>query len=509
MTFMRKGSPMTSTLKHPVPPRRNLRHTALAMLAAAALSACGGGGGSGGVDSPVGKVSDQFAGQCAPNNTLLEPGEIGNGSLTLEKQWVNAYVNEAYLWYNEIPTVNASAANFSNDNAVIPSINAYFDALTTIPKDRFSFTFPTKAWEDLSKRGQSLGYGTELVRTSPQGALPRVYRVAYTEPGSSAASAGVQRGDTIQSIDGVDISDNTPAGVATINAGLFPSVAGNHSFVFLRNGSALPAVSLAATKLTSTPVPTAKVLDVGAAKVGYLLFNEHIQTAEPQLIAAVNTFKSAGVTDLVLDLRYNSGGFLYLAGQLSYMVAGAARTDGKVFERLQYSDKRAAESQSIVASTPFFSASTGGVALPALNLARVWVLQGPSTCSASEAIINGLRGVDVEVRTIGSTTCGKPYGFTARNNCGNSYFPIEFQGVNHKGTGDYASGFVANCSAADDFSKPLGDLSEGMLAAALFNRTNNSCGNAFGANKGTSVDGVLLRGPERTNKIYMDVSTLR
>jgi carboxyl-terminal processing protease len=509
MTFMRKGSPMTSTLKHPVPPRRNLRHIALALLAAAALSACGGGGGSGVVDSPVGSVSNQFANQCAPNNTLLEPGATGIGTLALEKQWVNAYVNEAYLWYNEIPAVNASAANFSNDNAVIPSINAYFDALTTIPKDRFSFTYPTKAWEDLVQRGITLGYGAELVRTSMQGAIPRVYRVAYTEPGSAAAAAGLQRGDTIQSIDGVDINDTSTVGVATINAGLFPSTAGNHNFVFSRNGSALPAVALAAGPVTSTPVPTAKVLDVGGSKVGYLLFNEHIQTAEPQLVAAFNTFKNEGISDLVLDLRYNSGGFLYIASQVGFMVAGAARTDGKVFERLQYNDKRVAENQAINATTGFFGAATSGGALPSLSLARVWVLQGPATCSASESIINGLRGVDVEVRTIGSTTCGKPYGFTARNNCGNSYFPIEFQGVNQKGTGDYASGFVANCSAADDFSKPLGDLSEGMLAAALFNHTNNSCGNAFGVSKGTPVDGALLRGPERSNKIQVDASKLR
>jgi carboxyl-terminal processing protease len=128
-----------------------------------------------------------------------------------------------------------------------------------------------------------LGYGTELVRTSPQGSLPRVYRVAYTEPGSVAAAAGVQRGDTIQSIDGVDISDNSTAGVATINAGLFPSAAGNHSFVFVRNGSVLPAVTLAAGTVTSTPVPTTKVFDVGGSKVGYLVFNEHIRTAEAQL----------------------------------------------------------------------------------------------------------------------------------------------------------------------------------------------------------------------------------
>jgi carboxyl-terminal processing protease len=191
------------------------------------------------------------------------------------------------------------------------------------------------------------------------------------------------------------------------------------------------------------------------------------------------------------------------------MVAGPARTDGKTFERLQYSDKRAAESQAINATTPFFNAATSGGALPSLNLGRVWVLQGPGTCSASEAIINGLRGVDVEVRTIGSTSCGKPYGFTARDNCGNSYFPIEFVGVNNKGQGDYANGFSATCPAADDLSKPQGDPTEGMLAAALYNRANNSCNPAFGSSKRIADEAQLLRGPERSNKINVTLTNLR
>ena len=113
-----------------------------------------------------------------------------------------------------------------------------------------------------------------------------------------------------------------------------------------------------------------------------------------------------------------------------------------------------------------------------MNLGRVYVLSSPGTCSASEAIVNGLRGVDVEVVLVGGTTCGKPYGFTAKDNCGISYFPIEFQGVNDKGFGDYADGFgpTTTCTVAGDFSKALGDSSEGMLAAALNHRVTGSCG---------------------------------
>src|SRR6185295_9132799 len=124
----------------------------------------------------------------------------------------------------------------------------------------------------------------------------------------------------------------------------------------------------------------------------------------------------------------------------------------------------------------FQATSTANAALPTLDLSRVYVLTTSETCSASEAVINGLRGVDLDVRQIGGGTCGKPYGFAAQDNCGISYFPIEFEGVNAKGFGDYADGFVPNgsgatgiagCAASDDLSQPLGSPDEGLLKAAL------------------------------------------
>ena len=87
-------------------------------------------------------------------------------------------------------------------------------------------------------------------------------------------------------------------------------------------------------------------------------------------------------------------------------------------------------------TTQGFSA-TPGQPLPTLNLPRVFVLTGPDTCSASESIINSLRGIGVEVVQIGSTTCGKPYGFYPQDNCGTTYFSIEFRGVNAMNFGDY------------------------------------------------------------------------
>jgi hypothetical protein len=152
----------------------------------------------------------------------------------------------------------------------------------------------------------------------------------------------------------------------------------------------------------------------------------------------------------------------------------------------------------------------------------VYVLTGGNTCSASEAIMNGLRGVNVEVIQIGSVTCGKPYGFYAQGNCGTTYFSIQFRGVNAKGFGDYTDGFfpvnspaarggdatLPGCSVADDFSHALGDPAEGRLAAALAYRSSSSCpGPAtgvvkpFAASSAEQGDVIVPKTPWRENRI--------
>jgi hypothetical protein len=229
--------------------------------------------------------------------------------------------------------------------------------------------------------------------------------------------------------------------------------------------------------------------------VGYILFNDHIATAEQELIAAINQLRTANVTDLVLDIRYNGGGYLDIASELAYMIAGPGPTSGQTFDQQTFDDKypsiNPVTGQSLT-PTPFHSTSQGfssgpGASLPYLGLSRVFVLTGPGTCSASEAIVNGLNGVNVQVIQIGSTTCGKPYGFYPQDNCGTTYFSIEFQGNNAQGFGNYPDGFspqnstsltsavLPGCSVADDFGHALGDPAEGRLAAALGYLSGQGC----------------------------------
>src|SRR5258706_14448633 len=133
------------------------------------------------------------------------------------------------------------------------------------------------------------------------------------------------------------------------------------------------------------------------------------------------------------------------------MIAATTFTAGETFELTVFNDKHPTTDP--VTGQPitpmgFHSTSLGfgatppaGTALPNLDLSSVYVLTGPDTCSASESVINSLRGVGVNVIQIGSTTCRKPDGFYPNDTCGTTYFSIQFKGVNQMVFGDYPDGF--------------------------------------------------------------------
>ena len=449
-----------------------------------ALAGCGGGGGDMGVTAKDGDtlvLSSSLKNVCVAPRLGTDPATGQSftdqaGTVEQEKSWVRAYIDETYLWFDEIP------ASVRADSFATPQ--AYFDALRTPaltasgkPKDRFHFRFDTPAWLALSQSGAAAGYGFELVviKTTP----PRDIRVAYTEAGTPATAAGITRGAKILFVDGADAING--ASVDVLNAGLYPSkVNETHSFTVLDVNGIQRAFTLTSQTIVSTPVQNVKVFDTPPRRTGYLLFNDHVATAEGPLIAAITQLKAQGITDLVIDVRYNGGGYLSIASQLAYMVATPAATNGTVFERLLFNSKNPFQLTAQEGITPFYSATRGlsttsGQALPQLGLSRVTLLTGPGTCSASESIINGLRGVNVQVDLVGETTCGKPYGFLPQDNCGTTYFAIQFRGVNNKGIGDYADGLAPTCQVADDFSRALGDPAEARLAAALSYRATGVC----------------------------------
>ena len=519
---------------------------ALSMVALGSLLvACKGSDDGGGMTTPPGSgwtagvfpPAASFDAECAAPRSGIDPqtqlpyADV-QGSTLDENNWLRSWSNDLYLWYSEIqdrdPSLYATAA--------------YFDLLKTTattasgaPKDQFHFTYDTDEWIALSQSGVVAGYGVEWVILQP--APPRNAVAAYTEPNSPAAAAGIARGARLRRVDGVDfVNGPTQADVDAIIAGLYPDQPNEtHTFEILDPGASTPrSITMQSVAVTLTPVQNVTTISTPTGNVGYLLFNDHIATAEQALVNAITTLDNANVVDLVLDVRYNGGGYLVIASQLAYMIAGDVPTGGGslTFEDLRFNDKHPSTNPVTGAPLerlPFVDFTVGlsapaGQPLPTLDLQRVFVLTGPNTCSASESVINSLRGIGVEVIQIGSRTCGKPYGFYPEDNCGTTYFTIEFQGVNAAGFGDYSDGFapmnsvgtqttpIPGCSVADDFTRALGNPAEARLAAALAYRTGGaaSCpapsgvsGPEFSKPGGSlaATDGRISKSPARENRL--------
>lgn len=447
------------------------RGAAVIGLVSALLSGCGGGGGDPGAcvsGSP--EVCQAGGNNNIPGATPLpssvakpETSQAWANTCTLDgvKHFTRDYLDEVYLWYREIPLI---------DPTPYTNIALYFHDLLTPAldpngqrKDRFSFVV-TSTDADALLSGASTSYG---VQWEPDGQGRQ--RAAFVEAGSPAQAAGLARGAELVQVTSPGPADWFPNGPAQI------------SFIYRSApGQATASLTLTSAALQEDPLPQVRnLVSTAGHQVAYLLFNAHTRGAQDKMISALSALQQAGVGDVVLDVRYNRGGFLYTALSLSSMLTGP-QADGKVFERLQFSDKRQAETDANVIDFSGLlqigeESYPAGTPLPRLALPRVFLLTTGNTCSASESIINSLRGVGVEVILVGSSTCGKPYGFSRQDNCGISYFPIEFQGVNDQGFGDYAAGFTPNCAVADDFDHALGDSSEGMLATALKFVDTGSC----------------------------------
>ena len=481
----------------------------------ALVTACGGGSSgfsgtsppppppSGGSTWEPGVFLDwsTFRNQCQNPRSGTDPAtgqpfpDIQGATLD-ENNFLRSYSNDTYLWYDEI---------VDQDPGLFDDPLLYFDELKTTavtasgtPKDKFHFTFPSDEWFQLSQSGVSAGYGAtwSIIAANP----PRQILVAYTEPNSPATANGILRGTEILEVDGVAVLDGS---ADALNAGLFPSELGeSHTFTVLDPGSAVPrSVTMTSQEIILAMVQNTTVINTPTGDVGYMTFNLHRAPAERELIDAINTLQ--GVDDLVLDIRYNRGGFLAIASQVAYMIAGPALTAGRTFESLQFNDKYPTTDPITgrpIEPVPFYDETLGfsvsaGQPLPTLNLSRVFVLTGSNTASASEAIMNGLRGIDVELIQIGATTRGKPYGWYAQENCGTTYNTIQFRGVNDANYGDYTDGFtpsavddgeanVLGCVVADDLSQQLGNPAENRLEVALAYQAGQGCISPAGAAMG-------------------------
>lgn len=509
----------------------NLLTTTAVILLSTTLVACGGGGGSSSsASSPVAVAPPpppppppptsqaptftqgvfapraDFVAQCeAPrsgNNPDGEPYQDTAGSTLIEKFWLRSWSDETYLWNDEIQDTDPNS---------IADRTAYFDILKTNElsetgsmreKDDFHFSESTEDFFDRRNSAASSGYGARFAFI--QSAAPREIRVLYTESNSPASAVqngevNFQRGALLVEIDGESVINGND--VETLNGGLFPATAGeSHTFTVRDPGASTDRTfTINSQDISPSPVNRTEVIDTETGKVGYMLFNTFSPfESENSLNEAFTLLENEAIDDLVLDLRYNGGGLVAVAAQLGYMIAGSERTAGKTASLLQYNEAAGNTNPitgQVVQPIPFIDQGVGfsvsqGTPLATVDLPRVFILTTGSSCSASELVINSLRGIDYDVVMIGDTTCGKPYGFLPTDNCGQTYYTIQFRSVNDKNFGDYSDGFSPQdstnqfsekspgCTIADNVSNTsaeLGDPNEALLSAALYYRENGMC----------------------------------
>ncbi len=438
---------------------------ALAILAM--LSACGGGG-SNGTGATV------VVPQPTPTPTpTASPPVTGACSLRSRQDWVLAQMREWYLFPETLPA--------SPDPASVTNLDDWVDALTATVRgqgrDRY-FTYVTSIAEENAfySSGASAGFGFRI------GANQGDRRAGILEAfeNAPALEAGLDRGTELLAIGTTtanlrSVSDIIAAeGTGGINAALGPSDVGVTRVLRVQDASGTRVVTLTKREYDIAPVSSrtgVRVLDTAAGKVGYVNLRTFIDPASPALRSAFAQFKAQGVRDLIIDLRYNGGGLISVAGVLGDLIGGG-RATSDVQSRVTFRPEKSGENE-----TRYFNQLAETV-----TPRRIAFIGTGGTASASELVINAMipyLGADVAL--IGTNTFGKPVGQIAldKSECDDRLRVVAFSVRNRDNQGDYYSGLAstvrASCQAIDDPTRPLGDPAEASTAAALDFLAGRSC----------------------------------
>jgi C-terminal processing protease CtpA/Prc len=393
-------------------------------------------------------------------------------------------LNQYYLWQTDVP--NLADNRFANQAALDAFLTNYkvpedlFDALRVSPNiDRFSWMVDDYVTLEQSLQGTSKNNGVEFGLSYKPNSTTEVFGyVRYIIPGSDAATKDIRRGEMFTAVNGTQLT------VSNYESLLFGS---NDSYTLNMadyNGTSVSSngktVQLTKTTLTENPILVKKVITVGAKKIGYLMYNGFYADFDTQLNTAFGEFKTQGITDLVLDLRYNGGGSVRTATYLASMITG--QFTGKVFAKQQWNSKinDYYEKNDPNGLRNFFTDKIGATAINSVNMTKVYILTTKSTASASELIINGLKP-HINVVQIGDVTTGKNVGsvtlydspdFSATNrNTKHKYAmqPIVLKIVNSADFGDYFNGLTPTHELKETISTfgVLGDVNEPLLKAAI------------------------------------------
>lgn len=386
--------------------------------------------------------------------------------------WILDNMSYWYFWNSNIPT--------NPDKTLEPE--PFFKSLLS-SEDRFSWIQADFTQLVNSLRGVSKEPGFEFVLYKESTTSSNVLmQVLYVKDNSAAASAGLKRGDVVTAINGTTITTDN-------YQDLLPKLSANHTLTYRAlnvdsQAFGTPStLSLVPTEYAEDPNFLNKVVTYGDRKIGYYVYNlfsegpdSNSKTYTTEMESIFSSFQSQGITDLVLDLRFNSGGAETAAQNLASLIVKNV-TASTVFVQHDYNSKVTADIKANpnlgegFLTVPFLvkSQNVGSQ----LRDGRVYILTGSRTASASELIINGLKPY-MDVFLIGNTTVGKNVGSISiyddsdtQNTWGLQ--PIVVRLSNSQGQSDYSSGFTPQIINADNslYLYPIGDSRETLLNIAL------------------------------------------
>lgn len=406
-------------------------------------------------------------------------------------EWIDQQMRDWYYWESKIPgRVDKSL----NPDVFFESLLYRYDPVNAPDGDRFSWI--QSDWRDLlsSLEGvvpNEIGFEYDLYRVSEETNDVMGF-VTYVKHATPAELSGIQRGWWLSHVNGEALNTTNYSSLLRITE---PQAQFQFRCARLEDGAFVgwQDTSVQVQTLSSfaeNPVYLDTVYSEGATKVGYLVYHffapgevDSETHYDAQLNQAFARFKEAEITELIVDLRYNSGGYATSGTNLASMIV--PRSGGKqLFTYYRYNSyiQNALESRygKEVSNTYFsdYLLSPDGAYLdPIVNignqLSRVYILTGPYTASASEALISGLRPY-MEVITIGKTTYGKNVASISiydETNSENMWGlqPIVAKVYNSLDASDYTGGFEATIPADEvqAGARALGDRLEELLSVAL------------------------------------------
>ncbi len=378
-------------------------------------------------------------------------------------------MKDYYLWSDQMPSLASTAIKLKPTDYFYTLLYGY----DTI--DRFSWMDTSAA--NLTNQLNGINTVLGIKYSALYADLSQtniIFAISYVLKGSAAEAAGLKRGDIIYKVDGKQI---TVSNYQTIlqNQTISIELANYANSVFTASGK---TISITKTTLQTNPILKDTVVEWGGKKVGYLNYLQFLNSFDDSLRAVFNRFKNyknTGIDELVLDLRFNGGGYVVSSDLLtSLIVKDLPSKVGAVMNKKVYNNAYTAVLKKEANSDQYFITNFKSESANLGKLNRVFILTSPGTASASELVINNLRPF-MDVVLIGEHTYGKNVGsFTITDSKQRWSFglqPITFKIVNSKEESNYGTvnGFIPDYVLKDNVIpfKPFGDPTETYFGKAL------------------------------------------